>query len=168
MGCLQRGSMGIDEDDIVLPLVPMFHANCWGLPYAAGLAGASLIFPDRFMGDAAAMLELAESEHVTVLAGVPTIWINALAAIERSGKRLPDVRLVLCGGAAIPRALMEGMDRAGLRLLQAWGMTETSPVGTVAAPRSWHPTERAPQAAAHAGRGRAWRGDSHCRPGHGR
>jgi fatty-acyl-CoA synthase len=141
MSCLQRGSMGIDEDDVVLPIVPMFHANCWGLPYAAGLAGASLIFPDRFMGDAAAMLELAEVEHATVLAGVPTIWINTLAAIERTGKRLPDVRLVLCGGAAIPRALMEGMDRAGLRLLQAWGMTETSPVGTVAAPRSWHPAE---------------------------
>jgi fatty-acyl-CoA synthase len=138
MGCLQRGSFGIDEDDIVLPIVPMFHANCWGLPYAAGLAGASLIFPDRFMGDASVVLDLAEREHVTVLAGVPTIWINALAALERTGKRLSEVRIVLCGGSAIPRALMEGMDQAGLRLLHAWGMTETSPIGTIAAPRTWH------------------------------
>jgi fatty-acyl-CoA synthase len=138
---MQDGCLGIRESDAVLPIVPMFHANSWGIPYAAGMAGAKLILPDRFMGDANVILELAASEQATILAGVPTIWINALAAIEKSGVRLPSVRAVLSGGAAIPPALMEGMDRVGLRMVHAWGMTETSPVGTVSVPRSWHRPE---------------------------
>ena len=78
---------------------------------------------------------------MTVLAGVPTIWINLLRQIEQTGATLPKVHTVVCGGSAIPPALMEGMEKQGLRMLHAWGMTETSPLGTVSIPRSWQPEE---------------------------
>ncbi|HSP10840.1 MAG TPA: long-chain fatty acid--CoA ligase [Candidatus Dormibacteraeota bacterium] len=132
MGVLQTESLAITERDVVLPIVPMFHANSWGLPYACGMAGSKVLFPDRFMGDARSIVELAEQEDATVLAGVPTIWINTAAYLKESGKRLPKVHTVICGGSAIPRALMESMDALGLRMLHAWGMTETSPLGSVA------------------------------------
>jgi fatty-acyl-CoA synthase len=136
MGVLQADSLGISERDVVLPIVPMFHANSWGLPYACGMAGSKVLFPDRFMGDAKSIVELAEQEEATVLAGVPTIWINTVTYLKESGKRLPKVHTVVCGGSAIPRSLMESMDALGLRMLQAWGMTETSPLGSVARLRS--------------------------------
>jgi len=138
MGGLQADGAGYREKDVILPVVPMFHANSWGIPYATGLAGSALVLPDRWMGDGQTILDLVEAEGVTVLAGVPTIWINLLGTIEKTDRRLPKVRPVGCGGSAVPRALMEGMDRVGLPILQAWGMTETSPLGTWAVPRSWH------------------------------
>ena len=141
MGVIQKDSLGLGEADVLLPVVPMFHANSWGLPYAAALSGCKLIFPDRFMGDGQVVLDLAESEGATILAGVPTIWINLLGTMEKAGRRLPKVHTVICGGSAIPRSLMEGMDRLGLRMLHAWGMTETSPVGTISTVRSWIPEE---------------------------
>jgi fatty-acyl-CoA synthase len=136
MGVLQADSLGITERDAVLPIVPMFHANSWGLPYACGMAGSKVLFPDRFMGDAKSIVELAEQEGATVLAGVPTIWINTAAYLKETGKRLPKVHTVVCGGSAVPRSLMESMDALGLRILQAWGMTETSPLGSVARVRA--------------------------------
>jgi fatty-acyl-CoA synthase len=141
MCVLQKDTIGMSETDVLLPVVPMFHANSWGIPYAAGLAGTKLIFPDRFMGDGQVLLDLAEQEGATFLAGVPTIWINLLGVLEKTGRRLPKVHTVLCGGSAIPAGLMEGMDRVGLRMLHAWGMTETSPIGSVGRVRSWIPTE---------------------------
>jgi fatty-acyl-CoA synthase len=135
MGVLQTDSLALTEKDVVLPIVSMFHANCWGLPYACGMAGCKVLLPDRFMGDAKTIVELAESEEATYLAGVPTIWINTAAFLKETGKRLPKVHTVVCGGSAIPRSLMESMDALGLRLLQAWGMTETSPLGSVSRPR---------------------------------
>jgi fatty-acyl-CoA synthase len=137
MATLQTTGFDLNESDVILPVVPMFHANSWGIPYAAGMSGCNLVLPDRWMGDGQTILDLAEAENVTILGGVPTIWINLLAALEKSGRRLPKVRIVLCGGSAIPRSLMEGMDRVGLRMLHAWGMTETSPIGTTAIIRSW-------------------------------
>jgi fatty-acyl-CoA synthase len=131
MGTLQGDSLAITEKDTVLPLVSMFHANCWGIPYACGMAGAKLLLPDRFMGDAKSVVDLAEQEGATVLAGVPTIWINTAAYLNETGKRLPKVHTVICGGSAVPQALMESMDALGLRILHAWGMTETSPLGSV-------------------------------------
>jgi fatty-acyl-CoA synthase len=136
MGVLQADNLGLTEHDTVLPIVPMFHANSWGLPYACGMAGCKVLFPDRFMGDAKAVVELSEQEGATILAGVPTIWINTAAFLKETGKRLPKVHTVICGGSAIPRALMESMDAMGLRMLHAWGMTETSPLGSVARPRA--------------------------------
>jgi len=135
MGVLQSDNLGIRESDTVFPIVPMFHANSWGLPYACGMIGSKVLFPDRFMGDPKAVVELAEQEDATVLAGVPTIWIGTAAYLKESGKRLPRVRLVICGGSAIPQALMQSMDELGLTMLHAWGMTETSPLGSVARPR---------------------------------
>jgi fatty-acyl-CoA synthase len=143
MTILQKDTIGMSESDVLLPVVPMFHANSWGIPYAAGLAGTKLIFPDRFMGDGQTLLDLAEQEGATMLAGVPTIWINLFGVLEKSGRRLPKVHTVLCGGSAVPRGLMEGMDRVGLRILHAWGMTETSPIGSVGIVRSWIPPEQA-------------------------
>ncbi len=136
MGVLQKDNLAISETDSVLPIVPMFHANSWGLPYAIGMSGAKCIFPDRWMGDAKVICELADQEGATILAGVPTIWIGTVAYMKETGKRLPKVHTVVCGGSAIPRALMENMDALGLRMLHAWGMTETSPLGSVARPRA--------------------------------
>jgi fatty-acyl-CoA synthase len=136
MGALQADTLCVTEKDAFLPIVPMFHANSWGLPYACGMAGSKLIFPDRFMGDAKSIIDLAEQEEATVLAGVPTIWVNSAILLKDTGRRLPKVHTVICGGSAIPRVLMESMDALGLRLVQAWGMTETSPLGSVSRPRA--------------------------------
>src|SRR5438094_1044968 len=136
MGVLQKDNLAISEQDVVLPIVPMFHANSWGLPYAIGMAGSKVLFPDEFMGDAKSVCELADQEGATVLAGVPTIWIGTVAYLKETGKRLPKVHTVVCGGSAVPRSLMESMDALGLRILHAWGMTETSPLGSVARPRA--------------------------------
>jgi fatty-acyl-CoA synthase len=136
MGVLQADNLNLTERDTVLPIVPMFHANSWGLPYACGMAGCKVLLPDRFMGDAKSIVDLSEQEGATVLAGVPTIWINTAALLKETGRRLPKVHTVICGGSAIPRALMESMDSIGLRMLHAWGMTETSPLGSVARPRA--------------------------------
>jgi fatty-acyl-CoA synthase len=137
MGTLSSNGLGMNERDSVLAVVPMFHANSWGIPYGAALAGATLLFPDRFMGDGKAIIDLAEEENATVMAGVPTIWMNVLGIMRETGRRLPNVREVICGGSAVPRPLMEGMDAVGLRVLHAWGMTETSPLGSVAMVPSW-------------------------------
>src|ERR1700716_4388708 len=136
MGVLQKDNLGVSERDAVLPIVPMFHANSWGLPYACGMAGSKLIFGGRFSADPKSIVELAEQEGATYLAGVPTIWIALTAYMKETGKRLPKVTTVVCGGSAVPRALMETMDSVGLRILHAWGMTETSPLGSVARPRA--------------------------------
>jgi acyl-CoA synthetase (AMP-forming)/AMP-acid ligase II len=132
MGVLQGDNLGLTERDSLLPVVPMFHANSWGLPYAAGMAGAKTVFAGRFSADPRSIVEMAEQEEVTFLAGVPTVWIGLAGYLKESGKRLPRVRTVVCGGSAVPRALMEQMDALGLPILHAWGMTETSPLGSVA------------------------------------
>jgi fatty-acyl-CoA synthase len=141
MAALGADLVGLSERDAVLPIVPMFHANCWGVPYGAGMAGSKVILPGRYLGDAEVIVNLADEEGATVLAGVPTIWINAVQYLQKTGRRLPKVRTVLCGGAAIPRGLMEAMDRLGLHMVHAWGMTETSPIGSFANVRSWTPAE---------------------------
>ena len=143
MSGLQRDTLGLAESDTILPVVPMFHVNSWGIPYGAGMAGSKLLFPDRWMGDGAALLELAREEDATLLAGVPTVWIGLLRQIEQTGITLPTVHTVVGGGSAVPSALIEGMDRQGLRVVHAWGMTETSPLGTMARPRTWHSAEQA-------------------------
>ncbi|HET6877864.1 MAG TPA: long-chain fatty acid--CoA ligase [Jatrophihabitans sp.] len=122
--------LALSDRDRVLPVVPMFHANAWGLPYAAGMAGASLIMPGPDLSPAA-VLELLETERVSVTGGVPTIWMGMLPLIE--GRDLSALRAVLCGGSAVPRSLSEAWrERIGVPILQAWGMTETSPLASVA------------------------------------
>ncbi|MGI8678992.1 MAG: long-chain fatty acid--CoA ligase [Jatrophihabitans sp.] len=125
---------GLSERDRVLPVVPMFHANAWGLGYAAGLAGASLVMPGPDLSPKAIM-DLLESEKVTVTAGVPTIWMGMLPLTE--GRDLSALRMVVCGGSAVPRALSEAWrEKVELPITQAWGMTETSPLGSVCVERS--------------------------------
>ncbi len=120
---------GARETDRYLPVVPMFHANAWGGIYAFMLVGADIVLPDRFL-DPQHLLQFLRSERVTVTAGVPSVWTLLLAEMNRTGERLPDLHAILCGGSAAPAALIAGFDQVGLRLYHAWGMTETSPVGT--------------------------------------
>jgi len=123
---------GLSDRDRVLPVVPMFHANAWGLPYAAVLAGADMVMPDRFL-QPAPLAGLIEAERPTIAGAVPTIWNGLLQHVRASGGDLSSLRLVPCGGSAVPHALLEAYEKElGVRIVQAWGMTETSPLGSVA------------------------------------
>lgn len=124
--------LGIGERDAVMPAVPMFHANGWGLPYACAMVGARLVLPGSHL-DPVSVLELLEAERVTVAAGVPTIWMSVLQTLEAGARSydLSSLRFVLVGGSAPPASLIRALDRHGIRILHAWGMTETSPLGSV-------------------------------------
>jgi fatty-acyl-CoA synthase len=126
-------TFNLSGSDTVLAVVPMFHANAWGLPYAAVMAGANIVMPGPDLAPAS-LLDLLESEKVTVTAGVPTIWMGMLPLL--SGRDLSALRIVICGGSAVPRSLSEGWRAAiGLPITQAWGMTELSPLGSVCSMR---------------------------------
>ncbi|MGI8663916.1 MAG: long-chain fatty acid--CoA ligase [Acidimicrobiales bacterium] len=128
-GAMLTDNLGVREADVILPVVPMFHANAWGLAHAAPACGASLVLPGPDLS-APTIAGLIADEHVTVAAGVPTIWMGVLPELE--GRDLSALRAVVCGGSAVPRALSEAYREAiGLPILQAWGMTETSPIATV-------------------------------------
>jgi len=134
MAVCMGGVFGLSDGDRVLPVVPMFHANAWGLPYAALLAGASLIMPDRFL-QPEPLVRLIEAERPTIAGAVPTIWNGLLQHVRAQGGDLSSLRLVPCGGSAVPHSLQEAYYKElGVRILQAWGMTETSPLGSVAHP----------------------------------
>ena len=129
MGTMLVDSLGASEADVILPVVPMFHANAWGLAHSAVMAGASLVLPGSDLSPKA-IADLIESERVTLAAGVPTIWNGMLAELD--GRDMSSLTRIVCGGSAVPRALSEAYrERIGLPLLQAWGMTETSPLGSV-------------------------------------
>ncbi|MBC5786140.1 fatty-acid--CoA ligase [Ramlibacter sp. USB13] len=116
--------------DTILPVVPMFHVNAWGLPYAACMVGAKLVFPGPFL-DGKSLYELFESEGVTVSAGVPTVWQGLLAHVEASNLKFRTMRRTIIGGSACPPAMMEAFEnRYHVQVLHAWGMTELSPLGT--------------------------------------
>jgi fatty-acyl-CoA synthase len=122
------------EQDRALPVVPMFHANAWGLAYAALLAGADLVMPDRFM-QPPSLLRLIQAQQVTLAAGVPTIWAGLLAVLRSSGGDISSVTRLVCGGSALPEAIMRAYESEfGVRMIHAWGMTETSPLGSIANP----------------------------------
>ena len=134
MGQCMADSIGMRSDDRVMPVVPMFHANAWGIPYASVLTGAGLVMPGSDLS-APALAELIAAERVTVSAAVPTIWMDLLRHADEHSPDLSSVRLVICGGSAVPLSLMRQFEeRHGVRILQAWGMTETSPLGSVARP----------------------------------
>jgi fatty-acyl-CoA synthase len=124
----------LTDHDKVLLVVPMFHANAWGLPYAAWQVGADLVMPARFL-QAAPLARMIAEEKPTIAAAVPTIWNDVLRHGEDTALDLSSLRLVVCGGSAVPRMLMERFqERYGVRIIQAWGMTEMSPFGTIAFP----------------------------------
>jgi fatty-acyl-CoA synthase len=126
----------LSERDVVLPVVPMFHANAWGLPYGCLLAGTDVVFPGPNMNPQA-IVELLAKHKVTVTGGVPTIWMGMLPLLKDHD--LSALRTVLCGGSAVPRSLSEAYREAiGIPMLHAWGMTETSPIATMSTPRTQH------------------------------
>mgnify|MGYP001419238782 CR=1 FL=1 len=128
LGALVVDSAAVSEKDTVMPVVPMFHANAWGLCQAAVMAGANLAMPGPKM-QPAALADLMQGEKVTLAAGVPTIWMSVLP--ELKGRDLSALRDIVCGGSAVPKSLSEAYrEQVGLPILQAWGMTETSPVAT--------------------------------------
>jgi fatty-acyl-CoA synthase len=122
----------ISGRDTILPVVPMFHANAWGLPYIAAFAGTGLVLPGPRL-DAESVLDLLADEEVTITAGVPTVWMAILQALDAEPDRwnLDKLRLLIVGGSAVPKSMFEGFDRHGLTIVQAWGMTETAPMGTI-------------------------------------
>jgi acyl-CoA synthetase (AMP-forming)/AMP-acid ligase II len=130
MSVLTADSVGIRESDRILPVVPMFHANSWGLAHAGVAAGADLVMPGADLSGKA-IADLVVDERITVAAGVPTIWMQALP--ELKGRDTSALRAIPCGGSAVPKALSEAFrEQLGVPILQAWGMTETSPVVSVA------------------------------------
>lgn len=128
-GAMSVDSLAVREADVVMPVVPMFHANAWGLAHAAVAAGASLVMPGPDLSGKA-LADLIVDERVTVGAGVPTIWMQVLP--ELKGRDTSALRSIPCGGSAVPKALSEAYrEQLGLPILQAWGMTETSPIAAV-------------------------------------
>jgi len=126
--------LGISEEDVILPVVPMFHANAWGYPYLAGMLGAKLVFPGPYL-DPESLLEDFVQEGVTWTAGVPTIWMGILQMLDADPGRwdLSKMKGMLVGGSAAPRAMIAGFkQRHGLNVVHGWGMTETSPVASTA------------------------------------
>jgi 3-(methylthio)propionyl---CoA ligase len=126
-----KDTLGISAQDAVLPVVPMFHVNAWGIPYASAMAGAKLVFPGAGM-DGASVYELLDQEEVSFTAGVPTVWLLLLQYLQESGNKLPHLERMVVGGAALPPSIIEAFENDyGCDCVHAWGMTEMSPLGTV-------------------------------------
>jgi fatty-acyl-CoA synthase len=134
MGIAIGGGLGISEESVALPVVPMFHANAWGVPYAAAMVGAKLVFPDRFL-DPVSLVDLFREEAVTLTAGVPSVWIALLQHLDKASIDLPGL-LLFNGGSALPAGLYDGLTRHGIQVDHGWGMTETSPVAATATVKS--------------------------------
>ena len=134
----QAAAIGLTENDVVMPVVPQFHAMAWGLPYAAVNVGADLVLPGPHM-QPSALAELIETERVTVAAGVPTIWNGLYHDLKQNRRDLSCVRALVVGGSAMPRSLIEAYEKElGVNVVHAWGMTEMSPLGTVSKLLSHH------------------------------
>ncbi|MBV7698764.1 long-chain fatty acid--CoA ligase [Streptomyces sp. TRM70350] len=126
-------SMGLTDQDMSLVVVPQFHVNAWGLPHATFMTGVNMLMPDRFL-QPAPLAEMIEREKPTHAAAVPTIWQGLLAELAARPRDVSSLTQVTIGGSACPPSLMEAFDELGMRVCHAWGMTETSPLGTVARP----------------------------------
>lgn len=123
-------AVGLSNMESILPVVPMFHVNAWGIPYAAAMCGAKMVLPGARM-DGEALYELMENEGVTLSAGVPTVWMMLLAYMQENNKKFSSMQRTVIGGAAAPRAMIETFEKDyGVNVLHAWGMTEMSPLGT--------------------------------------
>ena len=124
-------SLGVSARDSILPVVPMFHVNAWGLPYGAAMTGAKLVFPGAAL-DGKSVYELMEAEGVTMAAGVPTVWLGLLNHMAQHGLKFSTMRRTVIGGSACPPAMIKSFrDDYNVTVLHAWGMTEMSPIGTV-------------------------------------
>ncbi|MGI9154869.1 MAG: AMP-binding protein, partial [Rubrivivax sp.] len=124
-------ALNLSARDCILPVVPMFHVNAWGLPYAAAMTGAKLVFPGAAL-DGKSVYDLIEDERVTMAAGVPTVWLGLLNHMAQGGLRFSTLSRTVIGGSACPPAMIRAFkDQYGVTVLHAWGMTEMSPLGTV-------------------------------------
>jgi fatty-acyl-CoA synthase len=139
-GSCAADMLGITAADCVLPVVPMFHVNAWGVPYSAPLSGAKLVLPGQHL-DGESICTLFDDEQVTYSLGVPTVWLGALKYAEETGKGFSSMKKLVIGGSAAPPSMIEAFDkRHGVHVLHAWGMTEMSPLGTAAALKARHRT----------------------------
>ena len=137
-GAALPDTLNLSARSVVLPVVPMFHVNAWGLPYSAPLVGAKLVFPGVAL-DGASLHELFEKERVTFTAGVPTVWLALLNHMKANKLKLSTVKYAVIGGSAAPPAMIETFDKEfGVEVLHAWGMSEMSPLGTVNHPKEKH------------------------------
>ncbi|HNT38787.1 MAG TPA: 3-(methylthio)propionyl-CoA ligase [Rubrivivax sp.] len=131
-------ALNCSANDAILPVVPMFHVNAWGLPYVGCMTGAKLVFPGPAL-DGKSLYELFESEQVTVSAGVPTVWQGLLAHVQANGLKFSSMKRTVIGGSACPPAMLRTFgDEFGVHVLHAWGMTEMSPLGTVCSLKPRH------------------------------
>ncbi|MGG5887631.1 long-chain-fatty-acid--CoA ligase [Falsiroseomonas sp. HC035] len=130
LACNAPDMLGLSATDRVMPVVPMFHANGWCLPFIAPLSGASLVLPGPKL-DGESLQSLMQAEGVTFTAAVPTVWLGLLQYLEASSAPLSTLKRVVIGGSACPRALTAAFERRGVHVVHAWGMTETSPIGTI-------------------------------------
>ena len=134
-------ALGLDQNDTVLSIVPMFHANAWGTPYAAFMVGADLIMPQQFL-QAAPLAAIIAEYRPTISAGVPTVWNDLLRYSRNEPVDMSSLRMITAGGAAVPRQMIEQFwDQLGVQLVQGWGMTETSPICSLALPPKGIPAE---------------------------
>jgi acyl-CoA synthetase (AMP-forming)/AMP-acid ligase II len=137
-GAALPDAMGASARDVILPVVPMFHVNAWGIPYVAPLVGAKLVFPGPQL-DGKSLYELFEAEGVTYSAGVPTVWLGLLAHVREHGLRFSTFKRTVIGGSACPPAMIRSFnDDFGIEVIHAWGMTEMSPLGTLAKLQNRH------------------------------
>ena len=136
-GAALPDGMGLSARDCVLPIVPMFHVNAWGVPYIAALAGCKLVLPGPAL-DGESVYALFEGEAVTFAAGVPTVWQMVLRHLETTGARFSTLRRTMIGGSACPPSMIASLTEHGVEVLHAWGMTETSPLVTVSKPKVKH------------------------------
>lgn len=128
--------MNLSNRDCVLPVVPLFHVNAWGIPYSALMTGAKLVFPGPKMGDGESLYGLLESEGVTLALGVPTVWLALLQYTAKTGKRMDTLQRTVIGGAAVPESMIrEFHEKHDVAVIQGWGMTEMSPLGTANTPK---------------------------------
>ncbi len=128
--------MNLSNRDCVLPVVPLFHVNAWGVPYSAMMVGAKLVLPGPKMGDGEALYGLLESEGVSLALGVPTVWLALLQYAAQAGKRMDKLQRTIIGGAAVPESMIRAFETDhGVAVIQGWGMTEMSPLGTANSPK---------------------------------
>ena len=130
-------ALGATSKDVMLPVVPLFHANSWGIAFSAPAMGTTLVMPGAKL-DGASVYELLSTEKVTYTAGVPTVWLMLLQYMAKENAKLPHLKVVICGGSAMPRSMIKAFDDMGVEVRHAWGMTEMSPLGTVGALQGQH------------------------------
>ncbi len=135
--CTMDG-LGLSSHEVVMPVVPMFHANAWGIPYAAAMCGAKMVFPGEKM-DGQSIFELLDREKVTLTLAVPTVWLMLLQYLKETGKKLPYLKRVVIGGSAAPKSMIQTFEEDyQVQVIHAWGMTEMSPLGTTGSLKPKH------------------------------